>query len=144
MTGVGTVVSLRRGEAEVLVKRESACSAMHENGCGDCHGCDSALREIRCFMNDPVGVMIGDRVEFSSPSRNILLLSLLVFAVPLILIIAIYYILACFFSDTWSILGSLLGAAMWFVILRILDKPLGTYAKCEIVRILYREESSDK
>ncbi|MBO5646880.1 MAG: SoxR reducing system RseC family protein [Clostridia bacterium] len=90
MNGIGTVISVRPGEAEIEVKRESACGMMHEGGCGDCHGCDSALREIRTFMVDPVGVSVGDRVEFSSPSRNILLLSVLVFAVPLLGYVSAY------------------------------------------------------
>ena len=140
MNGIGTVVSVRPGEAEIEVKRESACGMMHEGGCGDCHGCDSALREIRTFMVDPVGVSVGDRVEFSSPSRNILLLSVLVFAVPLLLIIAVYFILVRFFTETWSVVGSIGAGALWFLLLKLFDKPLGTFAKCEILRVVYHEE----
>ena len=140
MNGIGTVISVRPGEAEIEVKRESACGMMHEGGCGDCHGCDSALREIRTFMVDPVGVSVGDRVEFSSPSRNILLLSVLVFAVPLLLIIAVYFILARHFTETWSVVGSIGAGALWFLLLKLFDKPLGTFAKCEILRVVYHEE----
>lgn len=143
MNGIGTVVSLRPGEAEIEVRRESACGMMHEGGCGECHGCDSALREIRTFMHDPIGVKIGDRVEFSSPSRNILLLSVLVFAVPLLLMIAVYFILINFFEEVWSVAGSLGAAVLWFIVLKLLDSPLGAYAKCEILRIVHREENTD-
>ncbi len=143
MNGIGTVISLRHGEAEIEVKRESACGMMHEGGCGECHGCDSALREIRTFMSDPVGVKIGDRVEFSSPSRNILLLSVLVFAVPLLLIIAVYFILADFCKEGWSVTGSLGAAVLWFILLKLFDKPLGAYAKCEIIRVVHHAENND-
>ncbi|MBR6556804.1 MAG: SoxR reducing system RseC family protein [Clostridia bacterium] len=143
MNGIGTVISLRPGEAEVEVKRESACGMMHEGGCGECHGCDSALREIRTFMTDPIGVKIGDRVEFFSPSRNILLLSVLVFAVPLLLMIAVYFIASSFLIEAWSVVVSLGAAVLWFILLKIIDKPLGAYAKCEILRVVYCAENMD-
>ena len=143
MNGIGTVISLLPGEAEVEVKRESACGMMHEGGCGECHGCDSALREIRTFMTDPIGVKIGDRVEFFSPSRNILLLSVLVFAIPLLLMIAVYFIASSFLIEAWSVVVSLGAAVLWFILLKIFDKPLGTYAKCRILRVVYRAENMD-
>ena len=65
---------------------------------------------------------------------------ILMFAVPLLLMIAAYFILARFFTETWSVVGSIGAGVLWFLLLKLFDKPLGTFAKCEILRVVYHEE----
>ncbi|MBR3692285.1 MAG: SoxR reducing system RseC family protein [Clostridia bacterium] len=140
MNGVGDVIALREGMAEVMVKRESACGMMHEGGCGECHGCDSALRSIEIWMENTAGAKVGDRVEFASPSRNILVLALLVFAVPLLVMVGAYFLAKIWLPEPYAVLCSIVSAAAWFVVLRIFDQKLGAYGKCEIVKVLVRPE----
>lgn len=138
MTGVGIVTALRDGIAEVEVHRDSACAMMHEGDCGDCHGCDSPLRVIRADMDNCLGAGVGDRVEFCSPAKNVLLLSSLVFALPIVVMVAAYFIVHSFAGEGLSVLLSLLCAAAVFIVLKLLDPHLAPYARCRISRILVR------
>lgn len=77
---------LPQNRAELLVRRESACS-------GDCHkcgGCGGVEQILRLTARDPIGVQRGDIVYVESESSVVLKGAALIYMLPLLLFLAGY------------------------------------------------------
>ena len=76
------------GRAELLVRRESACS-------GDCHkcgGCGGVEQVLRLMAKDTVGVQKGDIVYVESDGRVVLKGAFLLYLLPLALFLIGYLV----------------------------------------------------
>ena len=106
MRQVATVEWARDGEAELSVRRESACS-------GDCHkcaGCGAVAQTLRIKARDPLGTVPGDRVYVESESAPVLWAAALVYLCPLVLFLAAYLLGVARGWGAWpGLLGFLLG-----------------------------------
>ena len=84
------------GRAELLVRRESACS-------GDCHkcgGCGGVEQVLRLTAKDTIGVRKGDIVYVESNGAVVLKAAALLYFLPLALFLAAY--LAAINLDGWT------------------------------------------
>lgn len=76
------------GRAELIVRRESACS-------GDCHkcgGCGGVEQVLRLTAKDDVGVQKGDVVYVESNSAMVLKGAFLLYLLPLVLFLVSYLV----------------------------------------------------
>lgn len=74
------------GRAELLIRRESACS-------GDCHkcgGCGGVEQVLRIRAKNPVAAQKGDIVYVESESGVVLKAAVLIYLLPLLLFLAAY------------------------------------------------------
>ena len=77
---------LPEGRAELVVRRESACS-------GDCHkcaGCGAVEQILRLSADNPLGAQKGDIVWLESESAPVLRAAAAVYLLPLALFLAGY------------------------------------------------------
>lgn len=87
---------LPEGRAELLVRRESACS-------GDCHkcgGCGGVEQVLRLTAKDAVGVQKGDIVYVESDGAVVLKGAFLLYLLPVVLFLAGY--LAAMSLQGWA------------------------------------------
>lgn len=82
MTGEGVVVSVSDEGATVRICKSSACS----HDCTSCGACTNPT--FNTLVKNPLGAKEGDRVVIWSDSGKILSISLLVYVVPVIFLIA--------------------------------------------------------
>ena len=81
---------LPHGKAELIIRRESACS-------GDCHkcaGCGAVEQTLRLTADNHLGAKKGDIVWIESESRVVLKGAALVYLLPLLLFLT-GYLAAC-------------------------------------------------
>ena len=102
----GFVMTVTDGVAEVRVGRHAECVS-----CGACGAARQAVVEAR----DDIGARPGDHVRFTLPEHSVVLGSLIVFAVPLVLALALG-IGGAFVEGNGAVangtLGGLIGAAV--------------------------------
>ena len=97
MNTVAYVKEVKGKYAVVEAQRKSACDGCHKNengeGCAMCKifGGEATLR---ANARNPVGAKVGDKVEIESSSARMLSYALIVFILPLVLCIAVYFIAA--------------------------------------------------
>ena len=145
MTNEGKVLSISGDHAEVEVIRNTACAMMHEDdackSCEGCEGCSSEMRRMTVNACNDCGARPGDVVELYSSSRGVLLLSCLVFVVPVNVFVCIYLLLATRLGELYSILAGAAGFCLCFVLLRIFDRRLAASSKCHMTRVIAAGES---
>ena len=97
MNTVAYVKEVKGKYAIVEAQRKSACDGCHKNengeGCAMCKifGGDATLRAKAI---NSVGASVGDKVEIESSSARMLSYALIVFILPLLCCIAVYFIAA--------------------------------------------------
>jgi sigma-E factor negative regulatory protein RseC len=125
-TSVGVVVSAQGSLADVSTSRGSACT-----GCSEASTCTlpdpEACVEIVTVRN-AVGAEPGDTVELDLPQHGLLRLSLLVWVVPLLGMVAGAIVgttlptSSGLVADAAAFLGAVSGAALAFGVLRWVDR----------------------
>lgn len=94
-----TVASLlSQNRAELIVRRESACSGE----CHKCGGCGGVEQTLRLQAENPVGARPGDIVWIESETAVVLKAAALVYLLPLLLFLVVY--LLCYSRGLWALL----------------------------------------
>ena len=91
------------GTAEVILRRQSACSGE----CHKCAGCGAVEEHMVLTAQDSVGVRPGDWVTVRSESGPVLAGAAVLYLLPLVLFFALYLICGAL----WGCLGFVLGIA---------------------------------
>lgn len=142
------VIDIDNNVAVVEVERKSACDGCHKNETGEgCSICSltGGNRKFSARAINEVGARVGDTVEIASASSRVLFYSLLVFILPVVVGIALYFTAeALFHTELYNYLALVLGfvlslAAVWLYSKKVSDKR----CDIEIVRVL-RCGSEDK
>ncbi len=121
MTGEGTVVRTRGDVATVSVRKTSACS----HDCSECSTCTAPVFETE--VCNPVGAKAGDVVIIEADTRKILLLSLLVYMLPVML-----FICAAVVCEALAVGGGVTALvfvcmiAIWIFAIRTANKKIKT------------------
>lgn len=79
---------LPRGLAEIEVQRQSACG----HDCASCGGCGTPTERIMATAVNQAGAQAGDTVTIEGDNKEVFGAAIIVYAVPLILFIALYAI----------------------------------------------------
>lgn len=134
------VLSTEGDSAVIEVARVTACEGCHKmkdgEGCVACSLFDLKKKMSADAVNE-VGAKAGDIVEITTPSRTVALYSLLVFILPIIVGIALYFIAELFLSNEAVLaLISVGGIALSFVIIHFtLDRIAAANKVIRIVSI---------
>ena len=135
MNKVGKVVSVDNGMAKVAVSRTSGCGG----GCKTCGGCDTPVMIVN-LPND-VNAKPGDGVELAANNKRIVKYTIVLYVIPLIMFIlgiaVSYYTMSekgLSNLELYSFLFGILGFLISLLILKIIDKILGTQDS-EMMRI---------
>lgn len=115
MKQIGVVESVSGSEANVRVKRVSAC------GC-NCAGCGGSCNagDIMIIAENKAGAGTGDRVELEMPSSKALSAAVWVYVIPLVFFVIGYMLsMSILHSEPMSLLGgfAVMGAVYTAVIL---------------------------
>ena len=98
MKAIGKVLSVNDSNAVVLSQRNSACSSCHNCEChGSCHAelvFGNQSENVTVCAKNIIKAKPGDIVELESSTLKTLLVSFIVFVMPLILTGVFYYILS--------------------------------------------------
>lgn len=116
----GTVTAvLKNNVAKVMIERKSACG-------GNCHNClNTCNGKSEIFAKYSDELQIGDEVLITERSKKVLFISILVFILPLITIVAIYTLCGHYIKDEEIIsLISLLCGILVFLIVILYFKKL--------------------
>ena len=112
----GVVTAVSGENATVRFTRGSMCAH-----CGACMRAGDDAMELT--LPNTLGARIGDSVEVSLSSRKIVKASLIAYLIPLgFLLLGIW--LGSRVSDVVALFGGLVGWAVSFIVLRIIDKRL--------------------
>ena len=129
MTGEGTIVSVNGETAVVRIFKSSACS----HNCADCGVCQNPSFDT--VVKNPIGAKEGDKVLISSDSGKILLISLLVYILPVFLMI-----LAAVFCDTvnagafGTLITFIILVSLWIITIRKVNK--NSHTEHTIIQII--------
>lgn len=136
------VIKKEDGQSLVKIIRTSACSHCDEKCmlAEDSHEVD----EMEVLVNDPIGAEVGSMVELEMGAKPILFSAFLVYLLPLVAIVAGYFIGANIFNsfinngEIAGIIGSIAGFFLSFLLLRFFDKKAGSksYFHPEITRVI--------
>lgn len=89
MTQIATVEKiLQNGRAEISVARQSACA----HNCGECAGCGGTPKPVRAVVDNPLGAQAGQRVVVESSTKQMAVVLLLVYMLPVALFFLGYFI----------------------------------------------------
>ena len=124
MTGEGTVVNTYSDYALtfsdyaiVKIKKTSACS----HDCTECSTCTAPTFEVRVL--NPVGAKKGDRVVIEADSKKILLISLLLYMLPVFFMIAAAAVCSAYsISASLTVLIFVLLFGGWFFLIRLVNR----------------------
>lgn len=135
MNKVGKVVSVDNGMAQIAVSRTSGCGG----GCKTCGGCDTPVMLVN-LPND-VNAKPGDGVELAANNKRIVKYTIVLYVIPLIMFILGIAVSYYFMNkkglsniELYSFLFGILGFLISLLILKIIDKILGTQDS-EMMRI---------
>ena len=129
MTGEGTIVSVNGEDAVVRIFKSSACS----HNCADCGACQNPSFDT--VVNNPIGAKEGDKVLISSDSGKILLISLLVYILPVFLMI-----MAAVFCDILNagafgtLTAFIILVSLWIMLIRKVNK--NSHTQHTIIQII--------
>ena len=113
------IALLPNGEAQVTIKRESACG----HDCTSCGACGAQARPIIANVVNAAGARVGDTVEIESKTSRIMALAFIVYVVPIILFFAFYVIAnAVFKSEGGAIIGAMIGLLFGIVVSIIVNR----------------------
>lgn len=117
---IGKIVNIIDGKVIVQIESGEQCKL-----CGSAHACmtlTQTTRQIEIPYNNE-NVKIGDRVAIGFKPQTRLLSSFLVFLMPIIFLVAGYFVGDRLFQrENMAILFSFLGLAFSFLMLRFLNK----------------------
>ena len=116
----GTVTAiLKNNIAKIMIERKSACG-------GNCHdSLNSCQGKSEIFVKHSESLKIGDEVLVSERSKKVLLISTLVFMLPLICMVIIYTLCSYYIkSEVIISLASLLGGILIFLIVVLYFRKL--------------------
>ncbi|WP_227104340.1 SoxR reducing system RseC family protein [Intestinibacillus massiliensis] len=74
------------GLAEIEVQRQSACG----HDCASCGGCGAPTERIQASAVNRAGAQVGETVTIEGDNKAVFRAAIMVYAVPLILFIALY------------------------------------------------------
>jgi sigma-E factor negative regulatory protein RseC len=126
VTEEGVIEKISREKALVRIQKSSACK--HCESRGACHALSD--KEMLIEIANDLRAKVGDHVELSVPESSLVKLSLLVFFLPIVALVAGAYVggsLADFFgiaSTLSSILGGALAMGLTFLGLRRLERAV--------------------
>ena len=129
MTGEGVVVSVSEDVALVRIFKSSACS----HNCTDCGACQNPTFDTT--VNNPIGAKEGDKVLISSDSGKILLISLLIYILPVFLMI-----MAAVFCDILNagafgtLTAFIILVSLWIIVIRKVNK--NSHTEHTIIQII--------
>ena len=135
------VLSIDKNVAVVEVERKSACDGCHKNETGEgCSICSltGGNRKFSAKALNEVGAKVGDAVEITSASSRVLFYSVLVFVLPVVIGIAMYFIAeALFHTELYNYLALVLGFVLSFGFVWLYSKKISD-KRCdiEIVRVI--------
>ena len=114
MKKIGTVSKIENGNTYVKVECETACG----HDCSECaSSCHDTVRV--CLAKNTLGAKVGDRVEMHVSDNKVVLLSFLVYMLPLILIFGIWTVTERIFrSNTVSIVSVMVVVVLWLIFIR--------------------------
>ena len=127
----GTVSRISENKAFIITERKSACG---EN-CSGCGACGDKLNEIEAV--NEIGAKKGDKVLVEMSDSRVIGAAFLVYIVPLMIFIAMYFMFLSFgFSENKTIILSLLPTVLFYVILYFTDKKSKEKYIHKIIRII--------
>lgn len=106
MIKTGYVESVSQNNAQIRIKRDSACG----DNCGNCSGCNSI---VTVFAQNNINVKKGDLVEIEMPSNSVLGAAFITYIIPLVILIIGYIVGSCIFKTE---IGEILTAAAFFAV----------------------------
>jgi len=138
-----TVIATEGKYAIVETKRKSACDGCHKQKEGSsCAMCtlmgDKA--ELRTRANNPIGARVGDEVMIESPSARVLAYGALVFLMPLLLGLLVYFLCTLVSSsEPFRLCGAILAFGGAYVFLWLYSRRV-IARRCDVTvtRILAR------
>ncbi len=111
MEQCGTVKSVKKGFAEVEVKRSTACET-----CSAAHVCPSGRKDAVVRARNDAGASVGDRVKLETPSGNVLKYAFIVFVFPLLLAMAAFFAVSSFADEKYALIAAGAGFAAAFAV----------------------------
>lgn len=116
------------GRARIVIDRKGSCDSCHEDGHGgaSCHTCLSSTKTESVVIN-PVGARIGDIVQVSMESANLLTGAALLYIMPILTLLAGAFLGSAesaalgWDATNTTVLGAAAGLAVGFAALMILD-----------------------
>lgn len=129
------IALLDNGEAQVSIKRESACG----HDCTSCGACGAQAKPIVANVKNTIGAKVGDTVDIESKTSRVLGLACVVYIVPLIMFFTFYALADYFFkSEKIAILGALFGLVCGVVVAVPVNKRESKkQTPCNIVRVIH-------
>lgn len=121
MRETGVIISEKQNQVTVQIIRGDKCKG--------CNLCDATgPNQMQLVANNSFGAKIGDTVEVEVPPGKVLGYSFILFIIPIIMMIAGYFVGTSFSSGSEGvgIIGSLTGLALSFLIIKFLDSQLGS------------------
>ena len=129
MTGEGTIVSVNGEDAVVRIFKSSACS----HNCADCGACQNPSFDT--VVNNPIGAKEGDKVLISSDSGKILLISLLVYILPVFLMIMVAVFCDILNAGAFGTLTAfIILVSLWIMLIRKVNK--NSHTQHTIIQII--------
>ena len=102
MTKYGLVVAVDDGVATIEVNNNEICENCTKKkkigACDSCKDKDESKSE-RYVAYNPVGACVGDKVEFNKSSGKNFLFTLVVFILPLVVAVLLYFVASNFTDD---------------------------------------------
>ncbi len=114
MKKIGTVSKIENGNTYVKVECETACG----HDCSECaSSCHDTVRV--CLVKNTLGAKVGDRVEMYVSDKNVILISFLVYMLPLILMFGVWVISKSLFQNNIvSAVCVTIMVALWVIFLK--------------------------
>lgn len=143
----GKVIKVKEKFVTVRVNRTSAC--------GDCHACGMKPEDSHIDVEAEAyeGASVGDIAEVEIPEGSVVKMSLLAYAVPLLLGLLPFALVWWYSQVEWfALIALFLGVGFGFLLVKLLDlsvfkkKPRVTVTKIQTVEEqveLYSEEQDD-
>jgi sigma-E factor negative regulatory protein RseC len=141
MIETGQVVRIKGRQVVVRIQRKEACA--------HCGMCQDAGKGMEITLDNPLGAVAGDRVEVSMGDRMVWKASVIVYAIPLLFLLAgaaLGYVLSPLLGaadrDLTAALCGIGSTALSYILVRSIDKKVSDKQgyRPRITRILDEEE----
>lgn len=134
MQQTGIVKETKHGVASVMITRSSACG----ESCASCGLCPGQTAVVEA--QNGVNAAAGDTVIIDMPDKKVLGAAFLVYIVPLIFLIAGYFLGGVIFkTEAMSIVSGLFLMALSFLIIAASDRKIKKHCTHRIERIVTEE-----
>ena len=120
-----TVVSDEGKYAKVRVDRSSMCDDCHKEGCSD--GCAlyrmfGAKTEFEAYAVNKAKAAKGDLVYVETADKNVNISALIVFLIPIVLAVLVYFIFSFLKEESVRILCAVASFVVYFAVLAIAER----------------------